>query len=175
MAAVRFGKDTRVKFVGGQLHVRFDGNDVLVQELQGLQRRALNLITPFKQFAKVWFRSNKEMFDAEGLPEQWEGLAPRYERWKALHYPGKSILRREDRLYQSLTGNTRDTIYEANPRSLKIGTRVPYSPYLQEGTDNMPARPHVLIQEEAFARLSEITMDYILGGGGFGRRVGRRG
>jgi DNA recombination-dependent growth factor C len=42
-----------------------------------------------------------------------------------------------------------------------MGTRVPYSDVLQEGTDNMPAREHNILFDESFMILVEMVGEYV--------------
>lgn len=85
----------------------------------------------------------REQFDTEGARggQKWRPLSPKYASWKAANFPGKTILRRFDRLYDSLVGKTGDSIEIATAQQIRIGSKLVYGKYHQDGTDNMPARP----------------------------------
>jgi hypothetical protein len=55
-----------------------------------------------------WRRINKEQFKAQGRGAhgKWKALSSAYAEWKQRHFPGKSILRRTDRLYNAATSGT---------------------------------------------------------------------
>lgn len=152
----RFGKRTLVKFVGGQLIARQGGATTasLIKDFQEVKRLTLDMRSPFEAFVRVWFRSERQVFREHGIP-RWKRLSPTYRRWKAMHYPGKPIMRRTDRLWESLTRRTSDTVIRVGPRSLQLGTRVPYSRFHQE------ERPHVVLLPDAFAELSRMTLEHM--------------
>lgn len=113
-------------------------------------------------FAPAFYRDVHRNFETQGgfIEGGWKPLSPAYARWKAQHYPGKTILRRTDALFRSLqlTGSTPgpDGIFEPDARSLVLGTAVAYARYLQRGTDRMVARPFLFIGRQArstFGRL----------------------
>jgi phage gpG-like protein len=94
----------------------------------------------------------KQQFDAQGRPQPWVPLSPVYAAWKAQHYPGKTILRRTDRLYEALTrkGFT-DNVSVIEPTQAFFGAeglagRIGY--YHQLGTRRMPQRRIFDLTEE---------------------------
>lgn len=89
---------------------------------------------------KSFYEINKELFATEGKSGdhgKWRPLSDDYKAWKEKHYPGKTIMRRTDRLYKSLTGHTSDSIKFigniANRLHIKLGTQLDYGEYWQEG------------------------------------------
>jgi phage gpG-like protein len=72
------------------------------------------------------------------------------------------MMRATDRLYDSLTGLTGDTVYEVSPRSLVMGTSVEYSMFHQEGGSKLPQRVHVQLLEETFQELAGDVFVYVV-------------
>lgn len=93
-----------------------------------------------------------EHLESEGGGE-WEPLSPEYHAWKRYAYPGQAILRREDKLYESLT----NTSAPYNVRRLyahggEWGTSHPAARFHQEGTNTMPAREIIVLDDSNFRR-----------------------
>lgn len=157
----RFGRQTRVKFVGGDLLVKVAGNENVLANLDGVVKRSQDMRIPFNLFRKVWIEALEGVFAAEGDPQPWPELSPAYAGWKQNAYPGQPMLRLTDRLYDSLTSQTSDTIWFVGPKSMQLGTRVPYFIFHQEGTATMPARPILTLPTEAAAALVSMVTNYI--------------
>lgn len=89
----------------------------------------------------------REQFETEGargVSGRWPALSARYAKAKARKYAGKTTLRASDRLYNSLTGFVAgDSVFDAAPKKLTVGTRVEYAVYHQsEGSrSRLPRRP----------------------------------
>lgn len=77
----------------------------------------------------------------------WRPLSKRYAAQKARKYPGKTILRRTDRMYDSLVKRTASSIVSINKNELTYGTSVPYASFHQAGTKKMPARKIIALTE----------------------------
>lgn len=93
-----------------------------------------------KVIPEDFYEFNKEVFNSEGMKGDhglWPALSPKYEAWKKKRYPGKTIMRRTDKLYHSLTGYNKYSIryISNNPSGLviKLGTQLKYAEYHQEG------------------------------------------
>jgi phage gpG-like protein len=91
-----------------------------------------------EQFYKIM----AEQFAAEGKGRsgRWKPLSRRYAIVKARQYPGKTILRRTDRMKDSLVSRTKDSVFILERDRLTLGTRVFYAIFHQRGTRKMPAR-----------------------------------
>lgn len=161
---IHFGKNTRIKFVGGELFIKTDVIDYITPALDGIVKRSQDLRIPFEAFQPVWFDAIQQVFDAGGDPVPWPELSPAYAGWKSSVAPGKPILRLTDRMYDSVTSQTSDTIWEVGPKHIAFGSRVPYFIYHQEGTANMPARPMMTLPASAAATLNAMVISYIQGG-----------
>lgn len=68
----------------------------------------------------------------------WSPLSPKYAAWKHARFPGRTILRRTDELYRSLTDGPQIDIRE--PMFMRLGTAVAHGAFHQSGTENMPRR-----------------------------------
>lgn len=116
---------------------------------RAIDRRVLKIadrlgdLRPFwNRFADALANYNKRVFNSEGKfgGAGWAPLSPDYGAWKAVNYPGKTILRRTDTLYDSLTKRPFG-IENLTGSVARFGTDVPYAGYHQTGTRFMPARP----------------------------------
>lgn len=100
--------------------------------------------------------------EGERFGHAWAALSPKYAAWKAMHYPGKTILRREDRLYESLTVRPM-AVERITKDSATVGTNVPYAKYHQRGTSKMPSRPFLELTAELQRSLNNHVRDHITG------------
>ena len=128
----------------------------MTNAIHSTKERTQDLTPVFRDFKDVWFDNEKLIFDAEGIPS-WPRLSPNYAIRKELDFPGKSILRRTDRLWSSLTSDTSDTVYEYGPRKLVMGTHVAYSRHQNE------RRPHVFMLPMTWEQLNAGVFTYAAG------------
>lgn len=159
-----FGKNTKIKFIFGELEINIEGVQEVVLEMDNLVRRSSNLTEPFQRFQKHWFDSIDQVFADGGDPVEWPALSPAYESRKAVAFPGQPIMRASDRLYESLTSQTSDTIWKVGPRHIEFGSRVPYFEYHQQGTPTMDARPVLVLTDDAADQLVEMVQAYVVDG-----------
>lgn len=155
-------RETRIKLIGGELIYRERGGDwaSMAAAVTETKRRAFDLREPFAAFEEVWYEQNEMIFAEEGIPH-WAALSPRYAKVKAHDFPDQGILRATDRLYESLTSRTHDTVFKVTQRTIKLGTAVPYSDSLQGGAGTMPAREHNILLDETFNGLVETVGQYV--------------
>lgn len=100
-------------------------------------------IKNFKPFwldyvAPTLYRDIRRNFETQGsYVGGWRPLDPGYASWKAKHYPGKTILRRTDALFRSLSFDGSQAgaggIFVADETTLVVGTSIPYAQYHQFG------------------------------------------
>jgi hypothetical protein len=106
--------------------------------------RLRNMQVPLERIRDDFYAMERAWFETEG-GSQWQALSPRYAAWKAKHYPGKTILRRDDRLFNVVTGQPGD--YELRLSELHIRMAgIPYWKAHDEGRGRMPVR-RVISQE----------------------------
>lgn len=120
----------------------------MLLELQGI----VGNLRPFwvGEFLPRYQEEIAQNFETEGefsgVVSGWPELSPQYAAWKSRHFPTAKILERTRRLRNSLTpgagafdsGNSRDTVMQAGPTSLRFGTRVRYARYHTEKRPFMP-------------------------------------
>lgn len=158
---------------GGGISVSGPGGSVrLTFEIVGGERLDVTL-SRFGQEVSDW----RPFFREEVAPKFFEtlqsnlagqgsyvgGYAPLsepYGSWKAQHYPGKTILRREDQIYNSLTwsgGPGPGGVYRDSPSSVEMGTSVPHAGPHQVGSGRLPVRKIVFLPvgaSESYGRLA---------------------
>ena len=90
-------------------------------------------------------------FDTEGTSTaagKWKELSPAYAKAKAIKFPGQSILRAENTLFESLTDpEAADAIFLPEQDQLTIGSRTPYAVAHQRGSGRMSVRPIISFTE----------------------------
>lgn len=106
---------------------------------------------------------HRAYFDAQRAPggDPWAPLSPATIRAKG----HDRILFRTGRLRGSLSDaahgdGVRSTWDEKGQAGLLFGTDVPYSIHHERGRKNMPARPHIGLEERPFDRMAESAVDY---------------
>lgn len=115
----------------------------------------------FEEWRTRFLRLERRQFATEGINSGgWAPLSPRYARWKAKHYPGKTILRRTDELWRSLTVGPEVNVIE--PTYMVLGSAVEYGRYHQKGTPRMPRRRPVELPEAERREWVKIMQRYIV-------------
>jgi phage gpG-like protein len=133
---------------------------VVTEALHTSIRRSTNLVPAFEAFQDTWIEQETAIFDEEG--PGWEPLSDAYAAWKRSKVGDKPILEFSGRLRDSFTDpSSPDMIYVARPRTLQIGTAVPYSDVHQHGWRGVPAREHDVMWPETFGVLVGLVGDYI--------------
>lgn len=98
-------------------------------------------------------------FDGEGkFVGGWMPLSPGYAAWKAKKFPGKKMLERTGRLRNSLRFANGEMgsegLFDPQPKSLTVGTLVPYAGDHQFGKDRLPQRRFMwLAKSEVYGKL----------------------
>lgn len=129
-------------------------------DLEGMIRRGQSFQPVFETFRGMLYDQTEDVFDAEGLPNSWPPLNKRYEKWKRKVVGDMPILRRSDRLYESLIGGP-EGVFAAHPHSLEYGSMVPYLDAHQEGAGSLPARPPLVLLPETFEMMNYKIMRYL--------------
>ena len=102
---------------------------------------------PFADIYDNFCGIEERSFKAQGLPDRWVPLSPRYAAWKRKHYPGKKILERTGALKAAMTGSGPGAVRVIGHRSAEFGTDIPYARYHQSGTRYMPRRKVVQLTD----------------------------
>lgn len=163
MTTPRMGQFTEVKLLGGSLVYREIGHtsQQWIEKIEGMKRRAVDLSPLFVVLRPLFQQQTAEVFAAGGRPATWAPLSPGYAAWKASRFPGKTIMRRTDRLYQSLVGVTGDSVWAATPRTVRYGTKVPYYRWHVTGTRRMPPRPVVVTLRQTGSEITRRVSRYV--------------
>jgi phage gpG-like protein len=128
--------------------ITVEGSDRFQDAFIQLGGKVEDLTWLWPEMAGVFYQRELKLFTNEGEGE-WLPLTPRYATWKAKHYPGEPLLSVTGRLRRSLVSrDTPESVYEADARSLTVGTIVPYAVYHQAGTSRMVRRPPIIIDDE---------------------------
>lgn len=96
----------------------------------------------------------------------WPPLSKDYAAWKETHFPGRPLLVRTGKLKASLLFEDGkpgpEGIFEAGPRALVIGTRVPYAKYHQRPTTSgrPPQRRFLFLLRNASETLGRLLHAY---------------
>mgnify|MGYP000943539208 CR=1 FL=1 len=138
-----------------QFSFEYDGVTQLNRSLSRLGDDVTDFRPVWEDIDELLRAITEEQFDTEGQGE-WEPLSPTYAAWKAVHYPGKSMLRREDRLIDSLTRETGDSVREFEALQMKWGTKVPYAQYHQQGRGVPQRRVVDLTEDDKLAIMKEL-------------------
>lgn len=164
---VKMGRETRIKFIGGELVVQQWGDDAisLSRKVDDQVRRSANLKPAFDAFHPVWLASEANIFATGGPPaEKWPPLQAAYRLWKVAHGYSDRPLVRTGRLRGSVTeAGHPDAVWQATPKTIRIGTSVPYGVYHQTGR-GVPRRRFLFITPNALKALGTIVKRYILTG-----------
>ena len=145
-----------IKLIGAQLVMtERPAQRIRVADIGLVKQRMVDLSTPFREFQEDWFANEQIIFSSQGIPA-WPALSPAYAARKARVAPGQTILRLTDRLYDSLTSMTADSVYEVAPQRLRIGTTVPYGQY------HTRRRPHVVMLPATWQQLVARVWTYIV-------------
>jgi hypothetical protein len=128
-------------------------------------------ITDFRNFwpgvITTFYEIENEQFlteGASGASGKWTPLSPAYKLFKEREFPGKTILRREDALYESMTGpDALDSVLRPGRDELLIGSSLPYALFHQR------TRPVISFTENIVRRfiksIQERLADFIRGTG----------
>jgi phage gpG-like protein len=121
-----------------------EGARQLEGEIGRMVARIRDLSPVWPEAYEMWRGHERTLFATQGRSAGllWPGLSARYAAWKARFFPGKTLLRRSDRLYASLTAPYHsDQVYRPGLRSLEVGTQVPYAAHLESGKGRWWQRP----------------------------------
>jgi phage gpG-like protein len=105
---------------------------------------------------------NREQFDSQGARSGgWEQLSEAYAPRSARPLREKVIERKTGRLYESLTGDTADSIRVVEKEAAEFGTSLPYALDQQEGDPRgtYPARPLIVVTDEDVDFYAQAVLD----------------
>ena len=140
--------------------------DPLYKTLRGLRERAEDVSPAWEKWGDAIVEEEKQQFTLLGarFGSAWAALSPKYARWKALHHPGKPIMRLTDALHDSLTQRPMG-VERINSHSAEFGTDVPYAHWHQDGTSKMPRRAVMAETPILAAHAKRLITQHIVHGG----------
>lgn len=107
------------------------------------------------------FKNTKKNFILKGNGK-YPPLSTKYKAWKQKKAPSSPILVLTGKLRDSVTASgNQDSIINIGKQSLVQGTKVPYAKYVQEGTEKMPERKFLFIDNAQTIRLERILSNYV--------------
>ena len=147
-----------------------DGDKEIIHDIGLAIDRTTDLGPVWPKVYDAWMAWQKKVFATEGeaIGTRWESLSPNYAAWKAKRYPGKTILRRTDTLYHSLTKRSaKGTVYVPEKQALRIGTDISYAKYHQsrEPRRSLPRRPFIMLTPAMMTNFSKLIHKYLWKGG----------
>ena len=128
--------------------------------------RAFNRLDQISDLRPIWgdvaeafYEIEREQFGSQGAAGasgRWAPLSNLYAKFKAVKFPGKTILRRTDSLFESLTGKeSPGAIFRPSESELQLGSSVPYGVWHQRGTSKMPARKPISLNDDQKRRMQK--------------------
>ena len=159
--------------------ISIDADDLKIT-LNGLSSALTDLRPAWKDVHQIFLEFERKVFETEGgyASADWVPLNPSYAAYKERTYGSKSIMRRSDRLYKSLTAaNHPDHVYNTGPAFIEMGTRTLYARAQHFGYERMglPARPLIpKITKEEGERIVDAIMIHLFKSARSALREGKR-
>lgn len=136
------------------------GDTQIDRTLEAIDDRADDLRPAFEHLRARFLRVEQRQFASQGrYSGGWPPLSPKYATWKARHYPGKTILRRTDELFRSLTEGPQIAVIE--PGYMVLGSSVRYGEYHQAGSGRLPRRRPVELSEAERREWVKVLQSFI--------------
>lgn len=128
--------------------ITLEGFPELLDAFRTLGERCEDLRPYWPRFETAFYLRELNLFAGQG-EGYWVPLSPSYEKWKKNAAPGQPLMVLSGSLRESLTdAKGEGAVVNEQPRSLEIGTSVPYAAFHQTGTSRMPARPPIVVDEK---------------------------
>lgn len=159
----KFGQHTRVKLVGSELTLNFDGKGIeeWLERLERFETTTKDLRPVFNDFGAYQLKSIDRNFTSEGRPGKWTQLAQStVEQRRRLGYGGRHpILQRTKKLRRGFKK-------KATKRTLSIINRIPWFKYHQQDKRKgkvMPRRIMVILLNQDKAQFTRTFRKYATG------------
>lgn len=120
-----------------------------IAALQALAERLRDLRPLWQSVLPYLRKATGQTFATEGarIGESWPALSDGYAKRKARVFPGQPILRATDAMFNSLVGQTGDSVAEMSRDSFTYGTRDRKAQYHQRGGGRLPRRRILAVTE----------------------------
>lgn len=131
-------------------------------EIIGIKARADTVEIAFEAVVESFHAIESQRFLADG--PGWEALSPNTEIRKSNGNWGSKMMVRTGDLFASLANGAEGYETIMTNISVTMETTIPYAGYHQTGTEHMPARELVKVDEKTAALWGGIIGEYIFGG-----------
>jgi len=167
MAKQRWGKQTVIKYIGGEMLLSLEANKSAIdyqKDLEGVIARSTNMTPAMLKVGLYLLGVNLRNFNAEGRPN-WTPLKPATIQDRIRQGFGTGpILQRTKILIRSLTEKgAAYQIFRARPRSLQLTSTLFHFPFHQKGTTHIPIRQMMGYQKQDQSQITRIINDYVKG------------
>jgi len=153
----------------GNVKYRFDRSLLkqLRDQLAGVERSLADCEELFIDIrSDVLVPSASKTFDAGGRPSTWEPLSEAYALRKARRVGHTQVLVWSETLRDSIASESGNqySVWDTGPHRMLFGTEVPYAAAHQYGyaPNNLPERPFLLIQDEDYDKILDMSMDWLM-------------
>lgn len=158
--------------VGLDLSLDLPGQAPILARVEGVVTRLEDLTPAFELIRDEFRKQTREAFQTEGASTaggRWKALSEIYGKRKEKKFPGKTILRREDALFNALMGGA-NAIEEIGRQEMSVGSAVTtpdgrwnLGTIHQEGTEDgrIPARSIINPTDDQRADYREILADFV--------------
>ena len=159
--------------------ISIDADDLKIT-LRGITDALTDLRPAWKDVHNIFMEFEKKVFETEGgyASADWEPLNPAYAAYKERTYGSKTIMRRSDRLYKSLTSASHsEHYYQSGPSFMEVGTRTLYARAHHFGYEKMGLPSRLLIPKftrEEGERVVDAIMIHLFKSSRSGLREGKR-
>lgn len=141
-------------------HIIVTGSEETLSELDAMHARASDLYLVMGRAAEILVDEVKRHLEEQQSPRgTFQALSPNYAKWKAQHFPGKTILRATDDLYRSVSSDAKTDRAEAGPVGIAYAAVHNYG-----GGNNIPQRQYAWIHDDTGQVLEDLTVDYVMTG-----------
>ncbi|MHB0874567.1 MAG: phage virion morphogenesis protein [Anaerolineae bacterium] len=140
------------------------GADQVMRTFNRFAEGVTDVSEAFEDIADDFLQLEDRQFSSQGAEGSggWKVLSTAYAAWKERYYPGARILERDGWLRASLTQkNAPYGIREISATKLELGTTVPYGMWHQTGTDEMPARPPIQLNDDDKRHWGKLVHEYL--------------
>lgn len=158
----RFGRNTTVKLLGGELRINIPGRAprLMTDRAREIIDASEDLRPVFDEFGEYMLERIDKQFQYEGLPRRWKPLAPATIADKQRQgYGNRGMLQRTGRLRRGFrVKSTRRTLKIINRRS--VGGVNLFAVH-QKGTKTIPARPMLVYSRVERTRLTKLINEKV--------------
>lgn len=149
---------------------RFDRSDLkTIRDMLGDTGRSLADCTElfWDIQAEVFVPSAAQTFDAGGRPVGWPSLSEAYALRKARAVGHTQILVWSESLMDSVASESGNeySVREVGKHRMLFGTERPWASVHQDGGGSVPARPFLIVQDEDYEKILDMSVDWLLQNG----------